>query len=190
LTAARGIPTIYGLREFVDAGGLMSYGPSLADLWRRAATYVDKILKGEACQPSRRAADEVRAGDQPQDRQGARAHHPAIAAATRGSGDRVSQRKPGGPQNPQHDAQLPLALSPKRRSVEPEQAAKLAVARRARPSALSGQREARSHDRHVSRARRTPHRASDSGRARTWRRSWPRFSKPRRRADGLADLAG
>ena len=46
LAAARRVPTVYGVREFVDAGGLMSYGPSLADLWRRAATYVDKILKG------------------------------------------------------------------------------------------------------------------------------------------------
>jgi len=40
------LPAIYGVKEFVDAGGLMSYGVNLADLWRRAATYVDKILKG------------------------------------------------------------------------------------------------------------------------------------------------
>lgn len=40
------LPTMSGLREFVDAGGLLSYGPALADLYRRAAGYVDKILKG------------------------------------------------------------------------------------------------------------------------------------------------
>jgi putative ABC transport system substrate-binding protein len=40
------LPSMYGQNEFVDAGGLMSYGPSNADLWRHAATYVDKILKG------------------------------------------------------------------------------------------------------------------------------------------------
>jgi putative ABC transport system substrate-binding protein len=40
------IPTIFGFREFVDAGGLMSYGPNFADLFRHAADLVDKILRG------------------------------------------------------------------------------------------------------------------------------------------------
>src|SRR5437660_9564041 len=40
------IPSMYGWREFVEEGGFMSYGTSLPDLYRRAATYVDKILKG------------------------------------------------------------------------------------------------------------------------------------------------
>ena len=40
------LPSMYAQKEYVDAGGLMSYGPSTIDLWRRAATYVDKILKG------------------------------------------------------------------------------------------------------------------------------------------------
>jgi putative tryptophan/tyrosine transport system substrate-binding protein len=46
LAASSRLPAMYGLREFPDDGGLMSYGPSFADLFRRAATYVDKILKG------------------------------------------------------------------------------------------------------------------------------------------------
>ena len=40
------LPTMYGDREYVEAGGLMSYGPNFPDLFRRAADYVDKILRG------------------------------------------------------------------------------------------------------------------------------------------------
>ncbi len=46
LAAENRLPVIYTFRELVDAGGLMSYGPSLDGLFRRAASYVDKILKG------------------------------------------------------------------------------------------------------------------------------------------------
>ena len=46
LTLRHGLPAIFGFREFVDMGGLISYGSSLTGLWRRAAPYVDKILKG------------------------------------------------------------------------------------------------------------------------------------------------
>ena len=46
LAAKHRLPTLFGHREFVPAGGLMSYGPSLADVFRRAAGYVEKIRKG------------------------------------------------------------------------------------------------------------------------------------------------
>src|SRR5207253_7567012 len=39
-------PTMYGLREYVVEGGLMAYGPRVTDLFRRAASYVDRILRG------------------------------------------------------------------------------------------------------------------------------------------------
>jgi putative tryptophan/tyrosine transport system substrate-binding protein len=44
--AKRRLPVMYQLKEYVEAGGLMSYGTSITDIYRRAATYVDKILKG------------------------------------------------------------------------------------------------------------------------------------------------
>src|SRR5262249_29454684 len=46
LALAARLPMIHGVREFVEAGGLMSYGPNFPDLWRRAADLVDKILRG------------------------------------------------------------------------------------------------------------------------------------------------
>jgi putative tryptophan/tyrosine transport system substrate-binding protein len=46
VAARHRLPTIFGLTTFVEAGGLMAYGPNRPELWRRAATFVDKILKG------------------------------------------------------------------------------------------------------------------------------------------------
>ena len=46
LAAKSRLPTVYSFRVYVEAGGLMSYGPSIPDMSRRAATYVDRILKG------------------------------------------------------------------------------------------------------------------------------------------------
>ena len=46
LAAKNRLPAIYERREFVEAGGLMVYGASITEMFRRAATYVDKILKG------------------------------------------------------------------------------------------------------------------------------------------------
>ena len=46
LAARDRLPAVYPWREYVDTGGLMAYGPNVADSFRRAATYVDKILKG------------------------------------------------------------------------------------------------------------------------------------------------
>jgi ABC-type uncharacterized transport system substrate-binding protein len=46
LAAQHRLPAMFPLKEYVQVGGLMAYGPSIPDLYRRAATYVDKILKG------------------------------------------------------------------------------------------------------------------------------------------------
>jgi putative ABC transport system substrate-binding protein len=46
LAAKSRLPAIYAREEYVDDGGLITYGATITDLYRRAATYVDKILKG------------------------------------------------------------------------------------------------------------------------------------------------
>jgi ABC-type uncharacterized transport system substrate-binding protein len=46
LAAKSRLPTMFELREFVESGGLISYGPDVIDIWRRAAVFVDKIFKG------------------------------------------------------------------------------------------------------------------------------------------------
>jgi putative ABC transport system substrate-binding protein len=46
LAAKRRVPAMYDGRDFVEVGGLMSYAANFAEMWRRAATYVDKLLKG------------------------------------------------------------------------------------------------------------------------------------------------
>ena len=90
LAARHKLPAIYYRRYFVTSGGLMSYGYDVVDHFRRAAGYVDRILKGEkpADLPVQ-AADQVRVGDQPQDGQGARPRSAADVARPRRRGDRI-----------------------------------------------------------------------------------------------------
>ncbi len=82
------LPTSFAFREYVEAGGLISYGVNFLELLRYVAPLRRVRRQGpqgrQARRPPRRAAHQVRAGDQPQDRQGARPHHPAIAPAAGG----------------------------------------------------------------------------------------------------------
>ena len=72
LAARRMVPTVYFLREFVDAGGLMSYGPNIHNGYRQAGVYTGLVLSGASGSLAGDPTHQVRAGDQPQDRQGVR----------------------------------------------------------------------------------------------------------------------
>ena len=88
LAARHRLPAVYPFRYFAASGGLMSYGSDLADVYRRAASYVDRILKGAV--PGDlpvQAPVKVRARNQPQDRQRAGPHRAAVVAWPRRRGD-------------------------------------------------------------------------------------------------------
>jgi hypothetical protein len=83
--SARGAPS--NGRPYRDQHGLLSYGPNVDDMTRRAVAYIDRgrqVLRSAGA-----AADQIRAGDQPQDCEGARPRRPSDAARTRRRGDRV-----------------------------------------------------------------------------------------------------
>ena len=93
LAAQHRLPAIYALRAFAESGGLISYGVDLLDLFRRGASYVDRILKGaKPADLPVAAADQIRSGHQPQNRQSARPRSAADAARARRRGDRMKAR--------------------------------------------------------------------------------------------------
>ena len=83
--ARNNVPVVYGQSYFTKDGGLLSYGPDVVDTYRRAATYVDRILRG--AKPGRSPGavpDQVRDDREPQDRHGARTFRTSIDSAPRG----------------------------------------------------------------------------------------------------------
>src|SRR5262245_57444338 len=87
LAAKHRLPAMYGLTAFVDAGGLMAYGASLRDLFRRAATYVDKIVKG--AKPADLPVEQATKFELVINLKTARALGPAIPPSLRVRADRI-----------------------------------------------------------------------------------------------------
>ena len=90
LAIAHRLPTMFQIKDYAEAGGLMSYGADLRrPLPARRHLRRQDPQGRQARRYSHRAAHEVRAGHQPQDRQGPRPDDPAVAPAAGGSGDRI-----------------------------------------------------------------------------------------------------
>jgi len=92
LALAAKLPVVHSYRDNLGEG-LISYGPDLLDLYRRAAGLVDKILRGTRPRYSGRAADQVRTGDQPQDGESARVDGAADVACPCRRGNRMRRRE-------------------------------------------------------------------------------------------------
>jgi len=76
------VPAIYQFREYALAGGLMSYGASITDMYHQVGLYVGRSQGRKTSRPAGHASEQVRDGDQPQDREGARhqdLRQPALA---------------------------------------------------------------------------------------------------------------
>ncbi len=96
LAARHRLPAVYAYRTHVAGGDLVSYGIDNVEQFRRAAGSCRPHPQGrEAGRPAGAGADQIRAGDQPRDRQGARPRGAAIRARSRRRGDRVRRLSPG-----------------------------------------------------------------------------------------------
>ena len=90
LAAENRLPTIYQWREQVEAGGLVSYGPELALMWRQSGSLVAKLLKGAKPGDLPIGPPTSRVGNQSQGRQDTRSYRATGAAHPRRRGDRIT----------------------------------------------------------------------------------------------------